>query len=149
MRRLASLLQQKVSLNTVARVGLGILLVFGFLLTEGEIYQFDIIQRLEAQAYDGRGKLFMPRTIDPRIVIVDIDEKTLANEGRWPISRDKWATLVRQLFERYRIRVMGFDVAFPERDTSSGLPILEKLAQCELRDDASYRSFLDRTRPSL
>src|SRR3954469_19622170 len=120
MRRLRSLLQRKVSLNTIARAGLGILLVLVFLVAEGEVYPFGFLQRPEAQAYDGRVNLFMSRTVDPRIVIVDIDEKTLANEGRWPISRDKWATLVRQLFERYRIRVMGFDVAFPERDTSSG-----------------------------
>src|SRR5512142_828459 len=117
MRRLRSLLQQKVSLNTVARIGLGMLLVLGFVATEGEIHQFDFIQRLEAQAYDARVRLFMPGTVDPRIVIVDIDEKTLTNEGRWPISRDKWATLVRQLFDRYHIKVMGFDVAFPEPDT--------------------------------
>jgi adenylate cyclase len=119
MRRLASLLQQKVSLNTVARIGLGLLLAFAFLFTEGEIYQLDFIQRLEQQAYDARVKLSMKNTVDPRIVIIDIDEKTLINEGRWPLSRDKWATLVHQLFERYKIRVLGFDVAFPERDTSS------------------------------
>ena len=42
-------------------------------------------------------------------------------KGRWPWSRNKIAAMVRQLFERYKVRVVGFDVAFPEPDTSSGL----------------------------
>jgi adenylate cyclase len=149
MRRLASLLQQKVSLNTVARVGIGLLLVLLFVASEGDIYQVDFLQRLEQQAYDARVQLSMPRKPDPRIVIIDIDEKTLTNEGRWPLSRDKWVALVHQLFERYRIKVLGFDVAFPEPDTSSGLPILDRLAQHELRDDPAYRDFLDKHRASL
>jgi len=149
MRRIASLLQQKISLNAMTRIGIGLLLVVLFLGAEGGAYQLDFLQRLEAQAYDARVKLFMPRTVDPRIVIVDIDEKTLINEGRWPLSRDKWVTLVHQLFERYHIRVLGFDVAFPEPDTTSGLPILERLAKQDLRDDEAYRAFLEKNRASL
>ena len=147
--RLASLLRQRVSLNTVARVGLGLILVLAFLVSEGELFQFGFLQRLELQAYDTRVRLFMPGTVDPRIVILDIDEKTLINEGRWPLSRDKYATMVQQLFERYRIRVVGFDVAFPEPDTSSGLPTLERLGATELKDNAEYKAFLDRSRASL
>lgn len=139
----------KVSLNTVARVGLGVFLVLVFLLSEGEQFQLGFLQRIELQAYDARVRLFMPGTIDPRIVILDIDEKTLINEGRWPLSRDKYATMVKQLFERYRIRVLGFDVAFPEPDTSSGLPTLERLAATELKDNPEYNAFLARSRASL
>jgi adenylate cyclase len=146
--RLASL-RRKVSLNTVARVGLGLVLVLAFLVSEGEFFQFGFLQRLELQAYDARLRMFMPGTVDPRIVILDIDEKTLINEGRWPLSRDKYATMVKQLFERYRIRVMGFDVAFPEPDTSSGLPTLERIASTDLRDNAEYKAFLERSRASL
>jgi adenylate cyclase len=147
--RLASMLRQKVSLNTVARVGIGLLLVFAFLVSEGELFQFPFLQRLELQAYDARVRMFMPNTVDPRIVILDIDEKTLINEGRWPLSRDKFAAMVKQLFERYRIRVMGFDVAFPEPDTSSGLPTLERIAATDLKDNAEYKAFLDKNRASL
>jgi adenylate cyclase len=147
--RLASLLRRKVSLNTVARVGLGLLLVLAFLVSESEVFQLGFLQRLELQAYDARLRMFMPGTVDPRIVILDIDEKTLINEGRWPLSRDKFATMVQQLFERYKIRVLGFDVAFPEPDTSSGLPTLERIASTDLKDNAEYKAFLDRSRASL
>ena len=44
---------------------------------------------------------------------------------------------------------MGFDVAFPEADPSSGLPVLESIAASELRDNAPFQAFLQRARASL
>jgi adenylate cyclase len=43
--------------------------------------------------YDIRLRATMPRTLDDRIVIVDIDEKSLAEVGRWPWSRNQMAAL--------------------------------------------------------
>ena len=63
----------------------------------------------------------MPNTLDPRIVILDIDEKSLNAEGHWPWSRNKLAVMVKQLFDKYQVRSSGFDIAFPETDPSSGL----------------------------
>ncbi len=57
--------------------------------------------------------------------------------------------MINQLFERYQVRVVGFDIALAEADTSSGLPIFEKLAEGELKDNAEYQSFLKRSRASL
>jgi adenylate cyclase len=52
-----------------------------------------------------------------KIIILDIDEKSLANEGRWPWSRHKLADLVTLLTE-YGAIVVAFDVVFsePERN---------------------------------
>ena len=142
--RLASLLKQRLSLNTVVRVGLGIVIVIACALSASEILPLGFLQALEQQAYDARLRFFMPRTVDPRIVIVDIDEKSLIAEGHWPWGRDKLALMVRQLFDRYHVRVMGFDIAFPERDTSSGIDTLDRLAQGPLKDDAEFKSSLER-----
>lgn len=51
------------------------------------------------------------------IVILDIDEKSLAAEGRWPWSRHKLAELV-QVLADYGVIVVAFDVVFsePERN---------------------------------
>ncbi|MEP7100770.1 MAG: adenylate/guanylate cyclase domain-containing protein, partial [Burkholderiales bacterium] len=68
------------------------------------------------------------RTPDARIVIVDIDEKSLAEIGRWPWGRDRLAALTDELFANQHIAVLGFDVLFAEPDASSGLPALERLA---------------------
>ncbi len=147
--RLASLLRQRLSLNTLARVGLGIAIVLVCALGASRIVPMRVLQELEQQAYDARLRYFMPRTVDPRIVIVDIDEKSLVAEGHWPWGRDKLALLLKQLFDRYHARVAGFDIAFPERDTSSGIDTLDRLAQGPLKDDAEFKAILERSRATL
>jgi adenylate cyclase len=147
--RLASLLQQRLSLNTVVRVGIGIAIVFTCILSVSEIVPIRWLQALEMQAYDTRLRLFMPRTVDPRIVILDIDEKSLIAEGHWPWGRDKLALMVQQLFDRYKVRVVGFDIAFPERDSSSGIDTLDQLAKGDLKDDAEFKAALEHARPRL
>ena len=137
------------SLNTWIRVGAGVAIVAAFLIHEAEWTQFRFIQQLELWAYDTRLRLFMPKTLDTRVVILDIDEKSLNAEGRWPWSRDKVAAMIRQLFERYKVKVVGFDVAFAEPDTSSGLASLENLGRNELRDQADFQSFLQKARTTL
>jgi adenylate cyclase len=54
------------------------------------------------------------RTLDERVVIVDIDEKSLAKVGRWPWGRNKLAELTNELFDRQKIALLGFDVVFAE-----------------------------------
>ncbi|MES2991037.1 MAG: adenylate/guanylate cyclase domain-containing protein [Pseudomonadota bacterium] len=83
---------------------------------------------LDLAIEDARLRTFMPRTPDPRIVIVDIDEKSLADIGRWPWSRDHVAALIDELFARQHAAVVGFDFVFAEPDNSSGLRTLEQLA---------------------
>jgi adenylate cyclase len=137
------------SINTWIRIGIGMALVIAFLTHEAEWAQSRFIQQLELWAYDARLRLFMPNTLDPRVVIVDIDEKSLNAEGRWPWSRDKLAVLVRQMFDKYKVRVVGFDMAFPEPDTSSGLKTLDAWAGGELKDNPEYIAMLRKERPSL
>ncbi len=86
------------------------------------------VTTLDLAIADARLRAFMPRTLDARVVVVDIDEKSLAEIGRWPWSRDHLAALADELFARQHAAVVGFDVVFAEPDTSSGLPTLERLA---------------------
>ena len=139
----------KFSLNDIIRIGLGLLLVACLLVDAAEWKEFRPLTQLELWAYDARVRLFLPKSRDSRLVIIDIDEDSINAEGHWPWGRDKLALLIRQLFERYQVRVVGFDVAFPEADPSSGLPVLDTLASGELREDAPFQAFLQRTRASL
>jgi adenylate cyclase len=139
----------KFSLNDLIRIGLGVGLVLFFLIHEAEWKEFRPLTQLELWAYDARVRLFLPKTRDPRVVILDIDEKSLNAEGHWPWGRDKLALMIRQLFEKYQIRVVGFDVAFAESDPSSGLPVLESIAKGELKENADFQGFLKRARASL
>jgi adenylate cyclase len=58
-------------------------LVFALLHAMG-VLPIGVLQRLDNVIYDARLRWTMPGTLDPRIVIVDIDEKSLAEVGRWP-----------------------------------------------------------------
>ena len=137
------------SLNTWLRVGAGLAIVLIFLVHEAEWFQFRFLQQLELWAYDTRLRLFMPNTLDPRIVILDIDEKSLNAEGRWPWSRNKLATMIHQLFERYHVKVVGFDVAFAEPDPSSGLASLDQIAKGDLAGNPEYLAWLQKSRETL
>ncbi|MEP7262075.1 MAG: adenylate/guanylate cyclase domain-containing protein, partial [Usitatibacter sp.] len=137
------------SINTWIRIAASLAIVTAFLFNEAEWFQFRFIQQLELWAYDTRLRLFMPKTLDTRVVILDIDEKSLSAEGRWPWSRNKVATMVQQLFGRYKVRVVGFDVAFAEPDTSSGLASLEVLGKGPLKDQPDFQAFLAGARTTL
>ena len=140
--------------KNLVRIGLGAALVVLFLLHAARWIELPLIARFEAIVYDTRLALTMPRTLDPRIVIVDIDEKSLAEkekggEGRWPWPRDRLAVLLDKLFDHYHVAIAGFDVVFAERDESSGLRVLQQLAQKELRDVGGFQSTLQRLEPQL
>ncbi|EHL23835.1 adenylate/guanylate cyclase with chase sensor [Acidovorax sp. NO-1] len=123
-------------------------LAFALLHISGTLH-LQVLERLENIIYDTRLRATMPRTLDERIVIVDIDEKSLERVGHWPWGRDKLAALAHELFERQQAAVVGFDVLFAEADGSSGLPNLQRLAQGALRDQAGFREQLEQLAPSL
>lgn len=123
-------------------------LVFALLHISG-VVPLQVLERLDHIIYDARLRATMPRTLDDRIVIVDIDEKSLERLGHWPWGRDKLAALTRELFERQQVAVLGFDVLFAEADGSSGLASLERLANGPLRGQAGFKEQLSRLAPLL
>ena len=140
------------SINSIIRAGLGVGIVLLFVMYYTALDSRGILsffQRLELQAYDARLLVTMPEKIDPRVVIIDIDEKSTAVEGRFPWRRDKLSTLVTQLFDNYKVKVVGFDVFFPEADNSSGLANLEVLGQTSFKSNREFQEKLAELRPSL
>lgn len=75
-----------------------------------------VLRQLDLAIDDARLRAAMPRTREPRIVIVDIDDASLARVGRWPWPRERIAALAQELFERQRVAVAGFDMVFAEPD---------------------------------
>ncbi|WP_028079310.1 CHASE2 domain-containing protein [Solimonas soli] len=104
-----------------------------FLLHSARILPWRLLDVVEAFTYDARVNLTLPRRADPKIVIVDLDERSLAAEGQWPWTRDRLATLVDHLFDRYHIRVFGFDMVFAEADDKAGR-LWQQLADGTLAD---------------
>ena len=130
-------------------IGLGLALVLVFLGNAAKFYQIGFIQRLDDILYDYRLRLTMSHEADSRIVILDIDEKSLKEEGRWPWSRDRLALLMDKLFDRYGIAVAGFDVVFAEKDESSGFKVLQELGRNQFKDVPQFHSTLAQIKPQL
>jgi adenylate cyclase len=113
------------------------------------VVHFASMQRAEAWLYDGWLRRTAPAAVDDRVAILDIDEASLKSLGRWPWSRDTMSTLVEQLFDRYGVAGVGFDVVFAEPDTSSGLDTLKQLAYRDLAGSRDFRAALEKLAPRL
>ena len=133
----------------LTRIILGFSLLLVLVGHVAEIKQIPLIAIQDAFFYDARLRATMPGGVDERIVIVDLDERSLAEVGRWPWGRDKMAEMVDRLFAQYNIAIVGFDVVFAEPDESSGLRVLEQLAQKRLKQDAAFQASLAEVRSSL
>ncbi|HEX9433586.1 MAG TPA: CHASE2 domain-containing protein, partial [Burkholderiales bacterium] len=105
----------------IVRILFGLTITLFFVGHALELYQLGFITRLDHLIYDARLTMTMPRGVDRRIVILDIDEKSLQEVGRWPWPRDVMARVIDKLFNKYQVTVAGFDVVFAEADYSSGI----------------------------
>ncbi|MDR2991986.1 MAG: adenylate/guanylate cyclase domain-containing protein [Burkholderiaceae bacterium] len=87
---------------------------------------------LERWLYDLRLAASMPGGRDGRIVIVQIDEQSLAALGQWPWHRDVMARLVDELHNRQQASAIGIDVVFAERQHTSGPQPADRQADRQL-----------------
>jgi adenylate cyclase len=131
-----------------ARWALGLALTLAALAYVMNVWSSHAIARQDTIIGDLRMRLEAP-VLDPRIVIVDIDTKSLGEVGRFPWSRNVLAKLVDQLAGHYKAGAIGFDISFPEPDTSSGYAVLERLAAHDLKDDAALHARLAQLQPAL
>lgn len=106
------------SARSLVRLCISAAVLLVFVLHGGRWLPLRLLDLIENFTYDARVVLTAPGTDDPRVVIVDLDERSLAAEG-WPWPRHKFATLVDQLFERYGVRALGLDIVFAEPDDSA------------------------------
>jgi adenylate cyclase len=81
---------------------------------------FSFINRLELDALDLRFRLRPERYThpDPRIIIVDIDQRSQEILGRWPFSRTYFAQMLDALRED-GAKVAAFDVTFSKPDETA------------------------------
>src|SRR6202521_881681 len=86
---------------------------------------FSFINRLELDALDRRFRLRPDRYKhpDPRIIIVDIDQRSQEVLGRWPFSRTYFARMLDALRED-GAKVAAFDITFSKPDETAA-PIRE------------------------
>jgi adenylate cyclase len=131
-----------------SRWAIGLALTVVAALYPAGIWSSHAVERQERLLSDLRMQM-EPVVLDPRVVIVDIDSKSLTEVGRFPWGRNVLARLVEQLTRHYQVGAVGFDISFPEPDNSSGYPVLEKLAGGELKDVPGLHAKLGGLRDSL
>jgi serine phosphatase RsbU (regulator of sigma subunit)/CHASE2 domain-containing sensor protein len=85
-----------------------------------------VVTELRVRSFDLVEKIWPRATDSPRVVIVDIDEKSLAQYGQWPWPRHLLAELVRRIAQG-KPRVVGIDIVFAERDRLSPTEIAREL----------------------
>jgi len=95
-------------------------------------------KRMDTLVYDWRFQAFTPeRPAGRSILIIDIDEESLKQEGRWPWPRARVADLILAL-RKQGVSLIGFDVAFAEPEVNPATRILDSgrlspSAEAELR----------------
>lgn len=111
---------------------LGVVFVLGVALYHATLglYAPPMLERLEALLYDARYRVALdPPPPSAKIIIIDIDERSLAEEGRWPWSRARIGDMLSALYDN-GVRMVGFDVTFaePERNPVDALLADPKMA---------------------
>jgi adenylate cyclase len=99
----------------------------------------EFMQRIEGLVYDLRYNATLPDVtpVDNRIVIVTLDEKSLAKEGHWPWPRDKVAAMTDIMMDG-GAAVVGYDILFTEPQLNTANMVKQKL------DKVSDRALLQR-----
>ena len=133
----------------LARILIGLAITLFFVWHAAQREKIDLIDRLDSIVYDARLRLTMPGKGDAGIVILDIDEKSLGEIGRWPWSRNLVARLIDRLFDQYGVAAVGFDIIWAEPDSSSGMGVLDGLARKELKEAPGFQEAYRRLRGQL
>lgn len=93
---------------------LSLLIIFIVILS----YSLDIFLPIENIFYDLRFKLRGPIKPSDNIVIIKIDENSLAALGRWPWDRKIIAKAVNNLFNA-KVKVVALDILYPEKSNKT------------------------------
>jgi adenylate cyclase len=104
--------------------GLVFLLFFAFL--KGYLPN-RYLESLDSELYDFRLRSHLLNDVDDRVVILDIDEKSISALGQWPWKRTVLADLIEKLMTDYQIKVIGFDAVFPEPEDTSAQILIAQL----------------------
>jgi adenylate cyclase len=130
----------------VTLVALGV--YFATFVGERPMPVFDSIDRLELNTLDARFQFRGRVTPDPRIIIVDIDQRSQEVLGRWPFPRIHFAHLMDAL-RADGAKVVAFDMTFSKPDQTV-LPLKDLSADLDaqkkqgLSVNSAVQSAIDR-----
>ena len=86
------------------------------------LFESSALRQIDRLIYDTQLGLLAPHQADARIVVVDIDERSLAAHGRWPWDRALLAQLLELTAGREGARLIGLDLVLAEPERRSARP---------------------------
>lgn len=127
------------------RISLGILITITFTLSSAGYFNIPGVSLVERQLYDLKVKMSAKAKTakESNVVILDIDEKSLGEFGRWPWNRSLIAKINDKLFDQYKISALGYDVVWAEHDSVNPKSILDKLNLSLVEKSPHYAEFLE------
>lgn len=122
-------------MRALIRSGLVALLLLLFVGHAAEWMRVGLLSQFESFAYDTQVRADATGERDRRVVIVDIDENSIARIGQWPWARTELAAMVESLYSRYGVFTVGFDMVFAEPGRGVGHEWMAALRAAGLRDN--------------
>ncbi len=116
-----------------------LMLSMEYLFLQDTKFMNNINSSITDSAFIYRGEL----PADQRIMIVDVDEKSLKSLGQWPWSRNKIATILENLTNS-GAAIIGLDMVFAEKDSSSPINIAKE-ANISIENLPDFDSILANT----
>ncbi|MDR2450921.1 MAG: adenylate/guanylate cyclase domain-containing protein [Candidatus Accumulibacter sp.] len=87
-----------------------------------EFWPPSLLARFDNDLKDFLLRIMADSSPEERLVVVDIDDDSIARLGPWPWPRGRIADLTELLLTDYQARAVGLDIVFPEaRDTEGDL----------------------------
>ncbi len=88
-----------------------------------------LVNQLDNWTYDQIVSLHLrPQPINPKVVIINIDNKSEQQEGRWPWPRSKLADLINKL-KQYGVVTIGTDIVMTEPEVNNAMSLIKELQQ--------------------
>jgi serine/threonine-protein kinase len=104
----------------------------GFVLTLAALglywAQWNFLESVELKTFDLRTRLNQSQKAPPTVVLVTIDDESIAKMGRWPWPRSVIAQMI-DLLAKSGARVIGVDILFSEPQKNQGLREIQALKE--------------------
>ena len=104
------------------------------------VSQTTLLHNLEAKALDLRFQLRGAKSPSSPVMLIVIDDRSIAELGRWPWSRRHFAEIA-QWLHAAGAKVIAFDLLLAEPETADEWALLRRLRQILQSIDASSQAF--------
>lgn len=92
-----------------------VFLIF-ILIYASNLFDSRFLQKFEFITYDWRVNSSLSEEKDQSVIMIDIDEKSIMEQGQWVWERKKIANLIDILFTKYNLGILGLDIVFSETE---------------------------------